>query len=86
MWISYSDSEVNVYHPICEKALNRALILLHKEQEYRVIHHQHTGSLEMDFVIQNISTGKYFVSLKLKEPLQMYIVLDINFKLCLMFK
>ena len=53
MWISYSDSEVNVYHPICEKALNQALILLHKEQEYRVIHHQHTGSLEMDFVIQN---------------------------------
>lgn len=67
MWISYSDSEVNVYHPICEKALNQALILLHKEQEYRVIHHQHTGSLEMDFVIQNISTGKYFCVIEVKR-------------------
>ena len=27
MWISYSDSEVNKYHPICERALNQALRL-----------------------------------------------------------
>ena len=48
MWISYSDSEVNRFHPVCEKALNRALLLLEKDSEYRVLHHQYTGSLEMD--------------------------------------
>ena len=30
MWISYSDSEVNRFHPVCEKALNLALLLLEK--------------------------------------------------------
>lgn len=67
MWISYSDSEVNIYHPICEKALNLALASLHKENEYKVIHHQHTGTLEMDFVIQNILTGKYFCVIEVKR-------------------
>ena len=53
MWISYSDSEVNKYHPICERALNQALRLAGKDMQYKVIHHQYTSSLEMDFVIQN---------------------------------
>ena len=67
MWISYSDSEVNKFHPICEKALKKALQLLHKEDKYCVLHHQHTGSLEMDFVIQNINTGKYFCVIEVKR-------------------
>lgn len=49
MWISYSDSEVNKFHPICEKALNRAIKLLGKENQYQVLHHQYTGTLEMDY-------------------------------------
>lgn len=67
MWISYSDSEVNKFHPICEKALNNALHILGKNNQYRVLHHQYTGALEMDFVIQNISTGKYFCVIEVKR-------------------
>ena len=57
MWISYSDSEINVFHPVCERALVRALKLLGKEERYRVLHHQYTGALEMDFAVQNVLTG-----------------------------
>lgn len=67
MWISYSDSEVNIYHPICERALNLALRLAGKDMQYRVIHHQYTASLEMDFVIQNRSTGKYLCVIEIKR-------------------
>ena len=28
MWISYSDSEVNRFHPICERALSYALSIM----------------------------------------------------------
>lgn len=67
MWISYSDSEVNVFHPICEQALSSALQLLGKESVYQVIHHQYTGSLEMDFCIQNRKTGKYLCVVEVKR-------------------
>lgn len=67
MWISYSDSEVGRFHPVCEKALNIALKLANKEKKYRILHHQSTGSLEMDFVIQNISTGKYLCVIEVKR-------------------
>ena len=67
MWISYSDSEVNRFHPICERALNCALKLIGKDGEYKVRHHQYTGTLEMDFVIQNIITGKYLCVIEIKR-------------------
>lgn len=67
MWISYSDSEVNKFHPICENALKTALEMLKMNGNYRVIHHQYTGSLEMDFVIQNIHTGKYLCVVEVKR-------------------
>ncbi len=67
MWISYSDSEVNKFHPICEKALKCALKLSNKDRQYKVIHHQYTGSLEMDYVIQNITTGKYLCVIEVKR-------------------
>lgn len=67
MWITYFDSEVAKFHPICEEALKRALTLLGKNAQYRVLHHQFTGSLEMDFVIQNILTGKYFCVVEVKR-------------------
>lgn len=67
MWITYSDSEVANFHPVCETALNRALVLLGKNAQYRVLHHQYTGTLEMDFVIQNIVTGKYFCVIEVKR-------------------
>lgn len=67
MWISYADSEVSKYHPVCEDALNAALVLLEKAREYRVLHHQRAGTLEMDFVIQNRSTGKYLCVVEVKR-------------------
>lgn len=67
MWISYSDSEVRRFHPICEKALNRAIKSLKMDNKYEVIHHQYTGSLEMDFVIKNKSTGKYACVVEVKR-------------------
>jgi len=67
MWISYSDSEVNRFHPVCERALNLALARIGKTNEYRVLHHQYTGSLEMDFAIQNIQTGRYLCVIEVKR-------------------
>ncbi len=67
MWVSYSDSEVNRFHPICERALNDALRMVGKGKQYRVLHHQYTGPLEMDYVIQNIATGKYLCVVEVKR-------------------
>ena len=67
MWVSYSDSEVNRFHPICERALNDALGMIGKENQYRVLHHRYTGPLEMDYVIQNIATGKYLCVVEVKR-------------------
>ena len=67
MWISYSDSEVNKYHPICERALISAIKLTGKEDTYKVIHHQYTGSLEMDYCVQNKNTGKYLCVIEVKR-------------------
>ena len=65
--IRYSDSEVRVFHPICQKALGHALKLLGKDDEYEVLHHQYTGALEMDFVIRNKHTMKYFCVIEVKR-------------------
>ena len=67
MGIKYSDSEVNVFHPLCEKALTAALQKLNLQKKYRVIHHQYTGSLEMDFCIQNQATKKYLCVIEVKR-------------------
>jgi Type I restriction-modification system methyltransferase subunit len=67
MWISHMDSEVNRFHPVCEKALNAALIKLSKATEYEVLHHAYTGSLEMDFVIQNKRTKNYLCVVEVKR-------------------
>lgn len=67
MGISYSDSEVKTYHPLCENALNEALKRLKVDKEYSVVHHKCTGSLEMDFVIQHRTTGKYICVIEVKR-------------------
>lgn len=73
MWISYSDSEVNRFHPVCERALNYALKIIGKANQYRVLHHQYTGALEMDYVIQNKDTGKYLCVIEVKRtPLDVH--------------
>ena len=65
--ISYSDSEVRVFHPICERALNNALSKTGLLSKYEVLHHQHTGTLEMDFVVKNRLTGKYLCVVEVKR-------------------
>lgn len=65
--ISYSDSEVGTFHPICEDAINQALVNLGLNTTYRAVHHRMTGSLEMDYVIENITTGKYLCVVEVKR-------------------
>lgn len=65
--VHYSDSEVSVFHPICENALNQAISSLGMSGIYRVVHHRYTGSLEMDYVIENITTGKYLCVIEVKR-------------------
>lgn len=67
MVLSYFDSEVQKFHPLCEKALNEALKRNGMNNKYQVVHHQTTGTLEMDFVIQNKKTGKYFCVVEVKR-------------------
>ena len=67
MWISYSHSEVAVFHPICEMALNQALINIGKDSEYVVKHHDYTGALQMDLVIRNRVTNKIFCIVEVKR-------------------
>ena len=57
--ISYTDSEVRTFHPLCEKALTQAIAALGLSSIYEAKHHVYTGSLEMDYVVINKTTGKY---------------------------
>ena len=63
--VRYSDSEVRVFHPICEEAARRALLRV--DASYEVLHHQYTGSLEMDFVVRNRTTGRYLCVIEVKR-------------------
>lgn len=65
--IRYSDSEVRVFHPICEAALNQALAALGLSGTYEARHHIYTGSLEMDYVVVNKSSGRYLCVVEVKR-------------------
>lgn len=65
--ISYGDSEVRIFHPLCEKALEYALKATGNDTNYKVVHHRYTGALEMDFAIENIATGKYLCVVEVKR-------------------
>ncbi len=65
--VSYSDSEVKIFHPLCENALNEALRTIGADKDYQVLHHQYTGTLEMDFVIRNIHTLQYLCVVEVKK-------------------
>ena len=67
MWLTHMDSEINKFHPICENALVVALKKINKDSDYKVLHHEYTGSLEMDFVIQNVKTGRYLCVIEIKR-------------------
>lgn len=65
--LSYSDSEVNRFHPICEAALNQAIAALGLSATYEAKHHVYTGSLEMDYVVVNKTTGRYLCVVEVKR-------------------
>ncbi len=69
MWINYSDSEVRKFHPVCEKALNRALKILDLGDFYSVKHHEMFGTIEADFVIKNRTSDKYLCVIEVKRTL-----------------
>lgn len=65
--IRYTDSEVAVFHPVCEGALNDALSALGLSGTYQVVHHRRTGTLEMDYAIENEITKKYLCVVEVKR-------------------
>ena len=69
MWISYTDKEVERFHPICQDALEKALEEIGVGNIYQVLHHQFIGPLEMDLVIQNKSNLKYLCVIEVKRTI-----------------
>ena len=67
MWIDYSNSEVLIFHPICEKALKKALITKSLDSSYEVVHHYSTGTIIPDFVIRNKATAKILCVVEVKR-------------------
>ena len=65
--VSYADSEVKIFHPLCEASLNQALKNLDLDGDYEVLHHQYTGTLEMDYVVRNSHTKKYLCVIEVKR-------------------
>lgn len=67
MWIRNTDKEVECFHPICQKALEQALELLHLNDKYEVQHHRHVGNIEMDFVVANKNDNKILCVIEVKR-------------------
>lgn len=63
--VRYSDSEVRIFHPLCESAAQSALSRINSS--YEVLHHQYTGTLEMDFVVRNRATGRFLCVIEVKR-------------------
>lgn len=68
-WLNETDKEVEKFHPVCEEALNNALKLTMLDESYHVEHHRYVGSLEMDLVISNKTTGKIFCVIEVKRTI-----------------
>lgn len=66
-WLTYEDSEVTCFHPVCEEALERALQLLGPSDTYKIEHHRAIGALEMDFVITEKKTDTLFCVVEVKR-------------------
>ena len=69
VWLKETDKEVECFHPVCEDALNKALKMTMLDGRYKVEHHRYAGSLEMDLVISNKTTGKVFCVIEVKRTI-----------------
>lgn len=43
LWLSETDMEVACFHPVCGRALQEALVLLHLDSKYQIEHHRYVG-------------------------------------------
>lgn len=66
-FINYSDDEVKIFHPICERALNSALKNLGLDSTYEVKHHYRYQGIIPDFVILNKNTGNILIVIEVKR-------------------
>lgn len=69
MWLKNTDREVECFHPICEEALNVALVRLNLNDNYEVQHHRYVGSIEMDLVIANKTDNKILCVVEVKRTI-----------------
>lgn len=67
MWLKNTDREVECFHPVCEEALNAALMRLNLDDRYEVQHHRYVGSIEMDLVIANKIDNKILCVVEVKR-------------------
>lgn len=67
MSIRYSDSETRVFHPVCERALNSALVHLKKQADYEVVHELVVSTLRPDFLIRNVTTKRVLCVVEVKR-------------------
>lgn len=68
-WLSETDKEVSSFHPVCERALQEALVMLSLDDKYQVQHHRYVGNLEMDLVISNKISKKIFCVIEVKRTI-----------------
>lgn len=68
-WLSETDMEVTSFHPVCERALEEALVMLDLDSNYKIEHHRYAGSLEMDLVISNKITKKILCVIEVKRTI-----------------
>lgn len=68
-WLSETDMEVALFHPVCARALEEALVMLGLDSNYQIEHHRYVGSLEMDLVISNKVTRKILCVIEVKRTI-----------------
>lgn len=69
MWINNTDKEIECFHPVCQEALQAALVMCQQEHRYEIQHHRRVGALEMDFVIANKNTNKIACVIEVKRSI-----------------
>lgn len=64
---SYSDDEVNCFHPVFEYAANNALAQVAGGGDIKVVHHRPINGIIVDFAFERISTGKIILLAEIKR-------------------
>ncbi len=69
MKITYSDSEVDVFHPQVQQAVELYLTDMKLDDKYGIDHHPNAGEMEgiPDFVIKDKKSGKWVFVIEIKK-------------------